>query len=355
MQITAHDDRRLVIHQGPWGLRFMGLIFAVMGGGVVWIVWGQRGAHNAWVGLVVGGIFALVGVAMLLLAGDVLCIFDKSTRSTTIQRRGLFSANTSIYAWSDIQDVALERSVVRTGDHGRTSTVFRPVFVMKNGAHAPWLSVSTGNLGPQLNCVAAARSFGGWHALPDEQLATDADAARRAAAAARTGRLLAIPFLAIFAIVGSLLYIQQVRHYLTWQPTPARITSVRVDEVRGDKGTTYRPAISYVYQRAGATLAASGATILNVSSSYRWADGIRRRYRVGDSVTAYIDPTNTARGFVVRELSWFPLVFVAAPLLMAPLLLTATGQAQRGLKLAAAEHVPFVTPAGNGGAAGNGE
>jgi len=70
--------------------------------------------------------------------------------------------------------------------------------------------------------------------------------------------------------------------------------------------------------------------------------GIRARFPVGDSVTAYINPANPSEGFVVRELSWFPLLFVVLPLLMGVLVAHATKNGQQGLTLAGTEHVPIL-------------
>lgn len=345
MQITVHDDTRLVVHQGPWGLRAMGFMFAALGGLILWyMMHGHTGEHNAWVALVVGGMFAIAGVAMAVLAGDLVCTFDKRAATVTVQHRRLVRPGTDTYAWSDIADAAIERTMSASSDRNSTPTpVYRPVFVMKNGTRVAWTAVYTGDFKRQSNCLAAVRAFTGWHALPDASGAANTAAIQRAAAGVRTGRMLMYAILAIFIAVGGLLYVSQVKRYLTWQPVRARIVASSIASSSGSNNApVYRPVLSYAYARATDTVIATGITIMDVSSSYTWADEIRQRYRVGDSVTAYINPVSPSEGFVVRELSWFPLVFVIGPLLLGVFVAFAGKNAQQSLTLAGAEHVPIL-------------
>lgn len=351
MQITVHDDNRLVLHQGPWGLRAMGVLFAVLGFGILWfITHGHLGEHNAWVAVVVGGSFGVAGLAMAVLAGDLLCTFDKPTRTVTIQHRRLVQPGTDTYAWSDISDVALEKTMMASNNGNQRTPVYRPVFVMKDGTRTPWTSVYTSDLKRQGNCVAAARAFAGWHALADTSREADAAAIQKAAAGARTARRLLFPFLAIFVLVGLGISVQQLRRYFTWEPVRARVTRSELTSASGDNGsTTYRPVVWYAYRRPqGDIVLATGTTIINMSSSYNWAEAMRRRFAVGDSVTAYIDPASPSQGFLIRQLSWFPLVFVLLPLVMGALLGHALRYGQQSLTLIGAEHVPILDGAGMG-------
>ena len=240
MQITVHDDTRLVLHQGPWGLRAMGVLFAALGGAILWyITHGHLREHNAWVAVVVGGAFTLSGLAMTILAGDVLCTFDKTARTVTVQHRRLVHPGTASYAWSDISDAALEKTMMPADRGNQPTPVYRPVFVMKDGARVPWTEIYTGDLKRQGNCVAAVRAFTGWHALPDAAGAADTEAVRRAAAGLRNTRILLFPFLGIFVVVGALLYVSQVKRYLTWEPVRARIVTSSVGTSSSDdNGTT---------------------------------------------------------------------------------------------------------------------
>jgi hypothetical protein len=344
MQIIAHDDTRLVLHQGPWGLRAMGILFAAVGSLLLWyITHGHLAEQNAWVAVVVGGTFALAGLGMMLVAGDLLCTFDKRTRTVAIRHRRLVRPGTETYNWSDIEDAALERTTMQSNQGGRQEPVYRPVFVMKDGTRAAWTPVYTNDLKRQANCIAAVRAFAGWHAMAEDAQASDAAAIRGAAAGVRRVRTLLFPFLGLFIAVGTYLYAQQVRRYATWQPVRARITRTDLAASHDSKGgTTYRPVISYVYHRGPDIVLATGATILNFSSSYAWAEGIRARFPVGDSVTAYVNPASPSQGFLIRQLSLFPLAFVVFPLLLGVFLSHTFKNAQQGLSLAAAEHVPIV-------------
>ena len=345
MQITVHDENRLVLHQGPWGLRAMGVLLAALGFGMLWyITRGHLGEHNAWVAVVVGGSFGLAGLAMTILAGDFLCTFDKGARTVTVQHRRLVKPGTDSYAWSDISDAALEKTMMSSGSGHQQTPVYRPVFVMKDGARAPWTAVYTNDLTRQANCVAAVRAFTGWHALPDESRDADAAAVQRAASGVRTARALLFPIIGLFVIVGLGLYAQQLRRYLTWQPVRVRITTTALASSSNQDGSlSYRPVIWYAYHRPqGDIVLATGTTILTMSSSHAWADGLRRQFPVGDSVTAYIDPARPSSGYLIHELSWFPLIFVAIPLLMGVFVANALRNGQQGLALVGAEHVPIL-------------
>lgn len=345
MQITVHDDNRLVLHQGPWGLRAMGVLFAALGFGILWyITHGHLGEHNAWVAVVVGGSFGMAGLAMVVLAGDLLCTFDKGTHTVTLRHRRLVQPGTDTYAWSDISDAALEKTMMSTDRGNQRTPVYRPVFVMKDGTRTPWTSVYTGDLKRQGNCVAAVRAFTGWHALPDTSREADAAAIQKAAAGVRNTRRILFPLLAIFVLAGAGISVQQLRRYLTWEPVRARITTSELTTSSGDNGsTTYRPVVWYAYRRPqGDIVLATGTTIIPMSSSYSWAEALRRRFTVGDSVTAYINPASPSQGFLIRQLSWFPLVFVAIPLLMGACVGHALRFGQQSLTLVGAEHVPIL-------------
>lgn len=344
MQIAAHDNTRLVIHQGPWALRLMGALFAIIGAGVLWLIThGHIHDHNAWVAVVVGLAFAIAGCAMALGANDLLFVFDKGTRMVTIRRRGLFAARTEQYRWSDIQDVALERSIMPASRGQQSTPCYRPVFMMREGGRVPWMSISTSDLKPQATCVAAVRAFTGWHVLSDADQARDTSAARKAASSTRAVRYLFAPFLAIFILLGGYLYAQQWQRYLSWIPTRAVIVSSSVTAVSSSKGGyTYRPDIGYRYNSPQGPIIAFGSTILQMSSSYAWASRVVDRYRPGATVTAYIDPVHPSAGFLERHVSSVPLIFVFGPLAVMMLVLFANGRAQQGIDLVGAAHVPII-------------
>ena len=73
-----------------------------------------------------------------------------------------------------------------------------------------------------------------------------------------------------------------------------------------------------------------------MSSTSNWAEGLRRQFPVGDSVTAYTNPSSPSEGYLIHRLSWFPLIFVAIPLLMGALVAHALRYGQQGLTLAGA-------------------
>ena len=61
---------------------------------------------------------------------------------------------------------------------------------------------------------------------------------------------------------------------------------------------------------------ATGVTVIRVSSSYKWAESLCRRYAHGVVVTAYIDPTNPSAGYLEHRFGFLPLWFLLGGILL---------------------------------------
>ena len=152
--------------------------------------------------------------------------------------------------------------------------MYRIVLVLRDGTRVPWTPTSTGDIGTQAQCVAAARAIGGWDApvarspfrTPTFTPAAGASAAERrltplattsvgdSAVAPRSGTgsiqnvKLAMLFLCTFALIGTAMLGVEAVHFLTWRPVPAVVLNSTVAAVRGSKGgVSYRPVVDYRY------------------------------------------------------------------------------------------------------------
>jgi hypothetical protein len=54
---------------------------------------------------------------------------------------------------------------------------------------------------------------------------------------------------------------------------------------------------------------------VKVSAGQAWAQSIVAEFHAGGVTTAYVDPANPAKAFLVPHISPIPLIFVAIPLL----------------------------------------
>ena len=367
MKIVEQSPDRLVFHSSPWGLRGMGVVFAAASAGLFTVVLRDR-AHGTgiWVAYVVCGIFGIAGLAMLLTATDRRIIFERLTSSAQVIRvGGILPSQMTNVSFSEIRDIALESSVMTSGNGARTIN-YRIVFVLKDGSRVPWTTVLTGDVGSQSACVAAARSFGGWDtaaaksgaalnevARPTPAPGTAAilgSAAPPAAGVRTTVRNNAtqnvgcvIAFLAVFTVVGTGLMGLQVERYLTYRPAPARVIGGTVEEVRGSKGgSTYRPVITYTYAVDGREYTSSNVSIIKVSRGWKWANGVVTRYRPGTETTAWYDPQDPSKSYLLHEISTMPLVFVIVPLVFGVLVVVSSRWNSRQVAIASVSQVPVL-------------
>jgi hypothetical protein len=101
----------------------------------------------------------------------------------------------------------------------------------------------------------------------------------------------------------------------TWHPVPANVVSSDVGTVQGSKGNTYKPVVVYNYRYEGRPYQAATVTPVDFSAGQGWAQSIVSKYRAGDVTTAYVDPANPYKAYLIRQVSWFALLFVVIPVI----------------------------------------
>ena len=140
----------------------------------------------------------------------------------------------------------------------------------------------------------------------------------RRAVSARAFALLTL-LLSVFFVVGAVQEGREWRALRTFHPVSATVLSTDVEYVRSS-GTshtsTYRPVVRYEYLVAGERHVGNRVTPLHESRSSRWATDLARRFTPGQSIVAYVSPTDPDDAFLVRTRSWLPWVFIVGPFLM---------------------------------------
>jgi hypothetical protein len=374
MRTVEQAPDRLILRASPWGLRAIGALLAVLGIGVLALVsTGGRGAeHGAWVAFVVGGAFAVAGTATVLTATDCCLMFDGSAMLVRMVRRGIFGTTTAIYPFAAIRDIALEVSA--TGRGARSSGFYRSVFVLHDGTRVPWTSAATGDFGSQARCVATARAFGGWGTIGSS---TSGDHAAGTSGSPRPTPLPTLPatsfpgdlprvgkparmqnvklvgfVLGAFALIGVAMTATEAERLMVWRPVPAVVETSAVQAVRSDKGgPSYRPVVTYQYAVNGRRYASSAVNVIPVSRSYGWAQSMSTRFVPGATTTAYVNPADPTRSYLVHEISLLPLCITVIPVVFGAIFLYGSRWNDRQAALADGVTVPILTAASGMGAA----
>jgi hypothetical protein len=81
---------------------------------------------------------------------------------------------------------------------------------------------------------------------------------------------------------------------------------------------------------------------ITISASRAWAEGVRGRFRSGQVVTAYVNPARPASAYLIHQLSFLSLIFVAFPVLMAGVLFWIARAQRRPTATALAHPVPIL-------------
>ncbi|MGH7654404.1 MAG: DUF3592 domain-containing protein [Gemmatimonadaceae bacterium] len=319
MQVVLQTPTELVVHDGRWHNVVLGALFAALGGGVMWLRWthptGWSGNAGPWVVYVVGTMFVLASGVIFWVAADRRCVVDRTARSVALVVQRLVHRQSTLLPFKDIADVALEESagMPTVGSNTRSAPTYRVVFLMKDGSRVPWTPYSTGDRVSQETCAAAVRTFGGWGGSAAEQSQPTTPTPSFISHPVATSWGCVGAFLSIFVAVGLGLFSVGAYRITMWHPVPANVVSSDVGTVTGSKGNTYKPVVVYNYRYDGRPYQAATVTPIDFSASQSWAQSIVSKYRPGDVTTAYVDPGNPYKAFLLRQVSLFPLLFVLIP------------------------------------------
>jgi hypothetical protein len=324
MQIVLQTPTEIVAHESRWGLVTMGAIFAAMGFGIMWLRWshptGWSGNGPFFLVYVIGGVFGIAGLAMIYFSADRRYVIDRSAKTASIIVQRLVHRQTTTVPLNDIDDVVLEESagMARTsGNSSQTGPTFRVAFAMKDGSRVPWTPYSTSDRISQEKCAAAVRTFGGWSGHPDHAVPASITAPSLISHPVATNWGCLAAFLAIFVAAGLGIFSLQVYRIATYQPIAAQVYSTGIKTVKGSKGgNSYAPMVSYGFYYKGVAYYSTAVNPIEISASYTWANDITKQFKPGSVVTAYFNPSDPSKAFLLKHASGIPLIFVLVPVLI---------------------------------------
>jgi hypothetical protein len=321
MQVVLQTPSELVVHDARWHTVVIAALLASLGGGMMWLQWthpnGGSGNGGPWVVYVVGSAFVAGSAVMFWLSADRRYVVDRTARTVALVVQRLVHRQSTLLPFNTIADVALEESAGMQSGNTRSMPTYRVVFLMKDGSRVPWTPYLTGDRMSQETCAAAVRTFGGWAGTPAEQHqpTTPTPSLISHPVATNWGCLAA--FLAVFCSVGLGLFGLTVYRIAMWRPVTAQVVSSAVGTVGSGKGNSYKPVVVYNYRFQGFPFQAATVTPIDISASQSWAQSIVNKYRPGDVTTAYVNPGNPYNAFLVRQVSYIPLLFVVIPVCFA--------------------------------------
>jgi hypothetical protein len=103
----------------------------------------------------------------------------------------------------------------------------------------------------------------------------------------------------------------------SWARAEARLLDKQIITSRSSDSTTHRPEFTFTYDYQGRTYTATGYKRFRYSSSGKWAQRVLARYRVGDTVQIWVNPSNPAEAVIEQGVGivWLflliPAVFIA--------------------------------------------
>lgn len=118
----------------------------------------------------------------------------------------------------------------------------------------------------------------------------------------------------LFPAIGFVMAEQQRRAFAEAFEVPALIVAHEVRFHEDSEGhPMYGPVLKLRYLADGMPETGEGLLAMEVWSSQGWAEDQLKPWPVGKKVTAWVDPKNLGKAYVVREASPIPYLFVLFP------------------------------------------
>lgn len=122
-------------------------------------------------------------------------------------------------------------------------------------------------------------------------------------------------FACIFILVGVGLANSQAGKLSGARSVIATVTGGEVKVNRDSDGDTYAPLVHFTYRVDGVEHTAHTPFPLETSSGSEWANEVVGRFKPGQQVTAWYDPTAPGEAYLIREADIFPYLFILGPML----------------------------------------
>jgi hypothetical protein len=224
MNVVRHSATELVVHEGIFATALIGSVLVAAGGGMIMAFRAAHPASGIAIVYLVGGLFALLGVALLIASADRRFEFDGVTRTARMIVRRLVHRTMAEYPFDTLSGVALERS--SGASPSQTQNFYRIVFLTRTGSRIPWTPYSTMDLAKLSTCVSTVRAFCGWAEAGAPALSPPAQTAPTLNGHPFTTNYGCVgAFLAVFAAIGLGIFGAEVYRLYAWLPTPARVLS----------------------------------------------------------------------------------------------------------------------------------
>jgi hypothetical protein len=120
---------------------------------------------------------------------------------------------------------------------------------------------------------------------------------------------------AVFIGIGATQVWRQQQKIETYVAVEAVVDSSAVETRRRKKSTSYSPVVKYHYEVRGRVYNAGDVLPVDMNSGKDWAHEVVSRYPAGARTTAYHDPVEPSRAFLVREYSFTPYMFCLFPMI----------------------------------------
>lgn len=114
---------------------------------------------------------------------------------------------------------------------------------------------------------------------------------------------------AVLAVLGVVLLFNQADKLDNWKAVQASVVNTHIDVRRG-KSTRYAPVVTYDYRVGGVRYRSSTLAPMDLTGSRAWARGVVARYTRGTRVTAWHDPDQPARAYLLRQASFVPYALI---------------------------------------------
>ena len=150
----------------------------------------------------------------------------------------------------------------------------------------------------------------------------------------------------LVAAIGAAAVAAQERRLTRWLPTPAVILESGEETVRTRFGTGRHLRIRYRYRAGDDEHESRRIHPGPMSTTAGESASLRERFPVGAAATAYVDPSDPTRAFLVPERSFLPYLLVL--LVAAPLGALAAGLATGGVRFVRSGEREHVAPREDG-------
>lgn len=139
MKITQESSSRMVLKDWNLSSFFMGLIFVIIGGAVVFFL-----PKKDILPLAIGAVFGLAGLYMLATTKIIEIILDKGNGKCTFKIQRLIGSETKAWTLEEIRELRLSKILKRSRKSSRYQHTL--VFISKTGEELPFEfgSVSAG-------------------------------------------------------------------------------------------------------------------------------------------------------------------------------------------------------------------